>query len=202
MISTCWGWDSSTCLASLWDLKTFPSAIQHNICVYQGGYYREKLNTAYNFCEMYAAICLRETLRCLKPNRLIYRSQLDGTWAGSRKDEWWSLNEEISYRINSPAICRNWIGFWRSGTLHGKLQLPYRYNVFAIGLWDELWRFVCPRSFCWHHPPLWHPHVELTAPWEAVEALAATRLAAELTVQHAVVHQVVKWDLKADRPAS
>ena len=40
--------------------------------------------------------------------------------------------------------------------------------------------------------PLWHPHVELTAPWEAVEALAATRLAAELTVQHAVVHQVVK----------
>jgi len=93
---TCGGWDSSTCLASLWDLKTFPSAIQHNICVYQGGYYREKLNTAYNFCEMYATICLRETLRCLKPNRLIYRGQLDGTWAGSRKDEWWCWMKKLA----------------------------------------------------------------------------------------------------------
>ena len=121
---TCGGWDSSTCLASLWDLKTFPSAIQHNICVYQGGYYREKLNMVYKFCEMYATICLRETLRCLKPNRLIYRGQLDGTWAGSRKDEWWCWMKKLAILSIVLLFAGIGLAFGEAGHCTGNCNCP------------------------------------------------------------------------------
>jgi len=95
------------------------------------------------------------------------------------------LNEEISYRVNSSVACRNRIGFWRSRTLLQETATALAVQRVLNRYAGQAVEVRAPKM------PLWHPHVELTAPLGDAEARVAAKLAVELTVRPVVAQRLI-----------